>query len=176
MSSSMRNGPPPLWPLAIFRMLFGLMYLDMALQKAPWVKGPEGFAFGWLYGYLWKEINHPTFGWYRAFLQGVVVPHFTLFGALSFLAEIGLGLALLLGALTPLAGLGGALWMVNIMLGSYAIPGEWAWNWMLLIVPQLAFAGCRAGRSLGLDARVARRLAERARDGARVPGWARFLA
>jgi hypothetical protein len=157
-------------------MLFGLMYLAMALQKAPWVRGPEGFPFGWLYGYLWKEINHPTFGWYTAFLQAVVLPNFPFFGAMSFVTEIALGLGLLLGLLTPLAGLAGALWQVNIMVGSYSIPGEWGWIWMLLIMPQVAFALCRAGRSLGLDAIVARRLAEKARDGARVPGWARFLA
>ena len=24
------------WPLAVFRIAFGVMYLDMALQKAPW--------------------------------------------------------------------------------------------------------------------------------------------
>ena len=176
MPSSGRNAPVCLWPLAVLRILFGSMYLDMAIQKAPWVRGPEGFAFGWLYGYLWKEINHPTFGWYKAFLQGVVLPNFTLFGTLSFLTEIALGLALVLGLLIPLAGLGGALWMVNIMLGSYAIPGEWVWIWMLLIMPQVTFALCRGGRALGLDAGIARRLAEKARDGARVPGWARFLA
>ena len=32
-------------------MVFGLMYLDMALQKAPWVVS-EGQRYGWLYGWL----------------------------------------------------------------------------------------------------------------------------
>jgi len=27
----------PGWPLALFRIAYGLLYLDMALQKAPWI-------------------------------------------------------------------------------------------------------------------------------------------
>ena len=26
--------------------------------------------------------------------------------------------------------------MVNIMLGSYSVPGEWPWLWVLFIAPQ----------------------------------------
>jgi len=53
------------WPIAIFRIIFGVMYLDMALQKAPWVAS-GGQRYGWLYGWLQQEIAHPTFGWYAA--------------------------------------------------------------------------------------------------------------
>lgn len=174
-TSSMPRDPHPLWPLALFRMLFGLMYLHMALQKAPWVI-TDGERFGWLYGFIWKQINHPTFDWYAVFLKGVVLPYFTLFGALSFLTEIGLGLGLFIGLFTPLVGLGGALWMVNIAVGSFSIPEEWPWIWMLLIVPQVVFALSRAGRPLGLDAVVAQKVAERVVGGGKVPRWARYLA
>ena len=167
-SSSMVPG----WPLALLRMGFGLMYLNMALQKAPWVMGPEGKPYGWLYGYIWKEINNPTFGWYTAVLKGIVLPNFGFFGLMSFLTEVALGLALVLGILIPVVGMGGGLWMVNIMLGSYSIPGEWPWIWMLLIAPQFAFAFCGAGRVLGLDAWLQPLLARRADTG--TP-WARVL-
>jgi hypothetical protein len=160
------------WPLALFRITFGLMYLNMALQKAPWITGPEGKPYGWLYGYIWKEINHPTFGWYTAFLKGVVLPNFGLFGLMSFLTEMALGVALVLGILIPLAGIGGAFWMVNIMLGSYSIPGEWGWIWMLLIAPQAVFAFSGAGRVLGVDAWLEPLLRQRAETGM---GLARLL-
>ena len=147
----------PGWPVAILRIVFGLMYLDMAVQKAPWVVA-DGRRYGWLYGWLQQEIAHPTFGWYAAFLRNVVVPHFGIFGLLTFITEIALGLGLLLGLLTRLAGLGGALWQVNIALGAYGVPGEWYWVWALLILPQGVFAACGAGRTLGLDGVIRQKL------------------
>ncbi|HEV8662195.1 MAG TPA: TQO small subunit DoxD [Candidatus Methylomirabilis sp.] len=160
----------PLWPLALFRIAFGLLYLDMAWQKAPWVI-TDGHRFGWLHGFIEKEIAHPTFGWYTAFLQGVVLPNFTLFGMLTFLTELGLGVLLLFGLLTRLAGLGGFLWQVNIALGAFNVPGEWGWIWVLLTLPQFCFALCGAGRVLGLDRVLEPALRQRAADAA----WARLL-
>jgi hypothetical protein len=40
---------------------------------------------------------------------------------------------------------------VNIMLGSYSIPGEWFWLWPMLIGSHVIFMMGRAGRRLGLD-------------------------
>lgn len=161
------SGLGPLWPLALFRIAFGVMYLDMAWQKAPWI------GYGWLRGWIDQEIAHPTFAWYVAFLRDVMLPHFTFFAMLTFLTETALGLALLLGVLTRLAGLGGFLWQVNIALGAYSVPGEWGWIWVLLILPQLSFALCGAGRALGLDRWLQPALRRRAEGGA---GWARLLA
>lgn len=152
----MMHGPS--LSLALFRMGFGILWLDLALQKAPWVI-QDGQRFGWLYGYIWKEINHPTFEFYKAFLQGVVLPNFTLFGTMTFLTEIALGLSLFLGLFTVLGGLGGALWQLNIALGSYSVPGEWYWIWFLLIAPHLVFAHSRAGRTVGIDRLLSVRLA-----------------
>lgn len=146
----MKSTMVPGLSLGLYRMMFGLLFLDMALQKAPWVI-QDGHRFGWLYGWIWQEINHPTFGLYKTVLQTVVLPNFTLFGYLSFFTEIALGLSLLLGLFTVLGGIGGAAWMFNITLGSYSVPGEWYWIWPLLIVPQLVFAHSRAGRVLGMD-------------------------
>src|SRR5215470_15627160 len=92
-----------------------------------------------------------TIGFYKAMLEHVVLPHFTFFGYLSFVVELALGVSLLLGLLTVLSGLGGALWQCNIAIGSYAVPTEWGWIWPLLIAPHLVFAFSRAGRSVGVD-------------------------
>ncbi len=88
----------------------------------------------------------------------MVVPNFGLFGMLTFVTETALGLGLLLGLLTRLAGLAGALWQVNIALGAFRVPGEWYWIWALLILPQCVFAACRAGRMLGLDGVIRKKL------------------
>ncbi len=158
--------------LGLFRIMFGVLWLDMALQKAPWVI-QDGHRFGWLYGWIQQEINHPTFGLYRAFLQGVVLPNFNLFGLLTFFTEAVLGVSLLLGLFTVLGGIGGALWQLNIALGSYSVPGEWYWIWFLLIVPQLVFATTRAGRVLGLDGLLMDRVS---RDGKERAGATRLLS
>jgi len=140
--------------LGLFRIMFGILWLDAALQKAPWVINPQGQRFGWLSNWIWQEIQHPTFDLYKKFLETVVMPHNTLnpfFGYLSFCVEMALGLSLLLGLLTVLSGIGGALWQFNIALGSYSVPGEWYWIWPLLLAPHLVFAHSHAGRVVGLD-------------------------
>jgi len=162
---SIRHSPPV--SIGLFRIMFGILWLDTALQKAPWVI-QDGQRFGWLYGWIWKEINHPTFDVYKTFLEKVVLPNFTLFGYLTFFTEIALGLSLLLGLFTVLGGLGGALWQLNIALGSYSVPGEWYWIWPLLIVPHLVFAHSRAGRSLGIDRLLWDRLSRSQERGRRI--------
>jgi hypothetical protein len=144
----------PGFPLGLLRIMFGLLWLDAALQKAPWVINVQGRPFGWLSNWIWQETQHPTFELYKQFLETVVFPNSTLnpfFGYMSFVVEMALGLSLLLGVLTVLSGLGGALWQLNIALGSFSVPGEWYWIWPLLIAPHLVFALSQAGRVIGLD-------------------------
>ena len=133
------------WPLALFRIAYGVLFLDMAFQKAPWIN------YGWLEEFIRKEIASPAFGWYAAFLQHVVLPHFSLFGMQTFVVELALGVALVFGVLTRLAGAGGFLWQVNIALGAFNVPGEWYWNWPLLSLPLFCFAFAGPGRILGVD-------------------------
>ncbi len=140
--------------VGLFRIMFGILWLQAALQKAPWVINAQGQRFGWLSNWIWQEIQHPTLQFYKAFLETVVFPNSTLnpfFGYMTFVVEMALGLSLLLGLCTVLSGLGGALWQFNIALGSYSVPGEWHWIWPLLIVPHLVFAHSHAGRSVGVD-------------------------
>src|SRR5262249_19563036 len=135
--------------LGLFRIMFGILWLHAAVQKAPWVINPQGQPFGWLSNWIWQEIQHPTFELYKKFLETVVLPHGTLnpfFGYMTFFVEMAFGISLLLGVLTVLSGIGGALWQFNIALGSYSVPGEWHWIWPLLIAPHLVFAHSHAGR------------------------------
>lgn len=156
------RGSLPGWPVALFRIAFGVLYIDMALQKAPWKN------FGWLEGFIKKEIADPAFGVVAGFLRDVVLPNLTLFGTLTFVVELALGIALVAGALTRLAGALGFLWQVNIAIQAFNVPGEWYWIWPLLTLPQFTFAACGAGRVLGVDAWLRPRLAT-----ARI-GWARL--
>lgn len=148
--------------VAFYRIALGLMWINMALQKAPWVMGPEGKPYGWLYGYVLKEVNNPTFQSYRAFLEGVFLPNFAFFGLFTFIAEIIIGLSLLAGILAPLVGgLGGLLWQINIAVGSYSLPGEWFWLWPLLIGSHAVLISEKAGRLLGIDQLLATHFVDR---------------
>ena len=135
-------------PVGLLRMMFGLLWLHAALHKAPGVINAQGQRVGWLSNWLWTETQPPTFGCSTALLEHVVLPHFTVFGALSFVVELALGVSLLLGLLTVLSGMGGALWQGNMALGSAAVPGEWGWMWPLLMAPHLVFAFSHTGRSV----------------------------
>src|SRR5207244_11161736 len=108
----------PGWPLALFRIAFGILYLDMALQKAPWKH------FGWLEGFIRQEIAHPAFGAVATFLRDVVLPNLAVFGTLTFVIELALGVALVSGLLTRLAAAAGFLWQVNIAVQAFNVPGE----------------------------------------------------
>ena len=145
------DGRLPGWPLAVFRMAFGILYLDMALQKAPWN------GYGWLPDFIEKEIAHPTFLWMAQLLRTVVLPNIAVIGLATFIVEMALGLALLTGTLTRLAGVAGMLWQINIALQAFNVPGEWYWLWPLLVLPQFVFAAAGAGRVLGVDALLRRR-------------------
>jgi len=156
----------PGWPLALFRIAFGILYLDMAFQKAPWKN------YGWLPGFIEQEIAHPAFPSIGAFLKDVVLPNLAVFGLVTFVVELALGIALLVGVLTRLAALAGFLWQVNIAVQAFAVPGEWYWIWVLLTVPQFCFAVAGAGRTLGADRWLEPALRTRAASGAT---WAAFL-
>ena len=161
-----RRGLVPGWPLALFRISFGLLYLDMAWQKAPWIN------FGWLEGWIKQEIAHPAVPGYATFLTDIVLPNFALFGTLTFVTELALGLSLLFGVLIRAAGLGGFLWQVNIALGAFNVPGEWYWIWPLLTLPQFCFAFSGAGQVWGVDQWLAPALRRRTAEGSR---WGRLL-
>src|SRR5260370_1004721 len=88
------RGVLPGWPLAVFRIALGILYIDMALQKAPWKH------FGWLEGFIRQEIEHPAFVVVAGFLRDVVLPNLTLFATLTLLVDLALGVALLARLLT----------------------------------------------------------------------------
>ena len=108
----------------------------------------------------WLADGHPI-GWYRSILTGVIVPIAPVFGTFQLVAGLGMGLALLLGALVPLAGLGATFFFFNLFL-AYLNPntGEWIWTYVLLVSTALVVALTRSGRALGLDAILAKKRGE----------------
>lgn len=100
---------------------------------------------------------------WSGFLKSVVIPNATGFGWFFALAELALGVALLLGFLTRAATIGGVLLMVILLLGQTDVrKGSWA-EWVTTGLPTkfallllwLLFLS-DAGRVWGVDARLRR--------------------
>src|SRR5439155_26265498 len=104
------------------------------------------------------------------FVNTVVLPHFYLFAPVVYSLEVLTAASLMLGALTRLWALIGALQILNLWLGLYSAPGEWPWTYFFLLLLQLVFALHQYGRSLGIDAILAAR-----RPARFEAGWGRRL-
>jgi uncharacterized membrane protein YphA (DoxX/SURF4 family) len=129
----------------IVRFIIGGMWWQQALWKFPTDLG--GLQY-------WTEqmAKHAAFSLHRAFVRDVILPHFTPIGICVFLIEIAIGVSLMLGLLTRLSALCGALLITNLWLGLYRVDSEWPWAYVFLILLLVLFSLEAFGRSLGCDA------------------------
>lgn len=125
------------WPIAAGRIVLGLMWLASLRWKLPFDFAPTGDTTG-LREWLEREVENPAFGFYGDLIDSVVLPNFTLFAWLVFLAELAVGLALVLGVFVRPAALLGLLMSVNLWVGLKDVPGEWHWTYVLMAVWHLA--------------------------------------
>lgn len=111
-----------------------------------------------LFAYIFEE-NGGGSQLYRGFIEATILRAPGLFGAFQLVAEFLLGAGLLLGALTPLAGLGAALFFFNLFL-AFMGGQEWIWTYVLLTVSAVVAALTRSGRAWGVDGWLLRRRGE----------------
>jgi len=91
-----------------------------------------------------------------AFYRDVVVANWGFFGILSTIAELAIGLGLLLGIATRLAAVGGLLLLTPIWVMLWHT-NLYLWEYPLDLFPLLLLAIVPAGRVFGLDHRLAAR-------------------
>lgn len=144
--------------MAALRILFGLYWLGMLTVGVPKLN-PDWFGPG-LGEWLAKALAGHPYPWYAGFLQEVVVPNRTLFAWLVLLGELGVGIALVIGLLTPPAALVGFLMNLNFWLAfNWFEEGfiPWPALYYVVAIAMLLLAVARAGRYRGADAALARR-------------------
>jgi len=143
--------------VAIARILTGVIFVAEGVSKirGEFVRGGFAESVRETAGHAWP--------FWASFLRSAVLPNAGAFGWFFAIAELALGIALVLGLLTRVAAAGGMLLMVILLLGQTRVTeGGWeAWvtaglpsKFALLLLWLLFLAD--AGRTWGLDARLRR--------------------
>jgi hypothetical protein len=145
-----------LWPIALSRILIGLLWLGTLRWKLPPEFAPASGRG--LLDWLLLEAQYPAFAFYGSFVESVVIPNFALFAWLIFLSELGVGLMLVTGTWTRLAGGLGLFMSLNLGIGLLEVPGEWPWSYIMMAMWHGLFVVSAAGRVLGVDAWLRHRL------------------
>jgi uncharacterized membrane protein YphA (DoxX/SURF4 family) len=104
-----------------------------------------------------KYASDNPFPWYKSFMLDTVIPNSHVFATLTALGEIGIGLSLFFGLLTPLGAFFG---LIQVLIYGMAVQqqssGQQGFHVMLFIL-MLTFLFARAGRRWGFDARLRER-------------------
>ncbi len=134
----------------LLRLVIGGLWWQQSLWKVP--PNYDGLVY-----WMKQMIDHATTMLQSRLVGDVVVPNIGLFGPLIYGVEVAIGFSLMLGLLTRLGALMGALMAVNLWLGLYSAPGEWPWTYFFLIVIHGLFVIHPPGRSMGADTLLAGR-------------------
>ena len=108
-----------------------------------------------LAGFL-KYALHNGYGWYQNLLNSVVVPHSATFGTLIVIAEIYIGIALVIGFTTRLASCVALFLLLNYMCAKGALPWGPGIDQSDIILAAIIFFS-DAGRIFGIDKLLADR-------------------
>ena len=151
--------------MVLIRVLFGSLWYESVLWKNPPRFGLDtGADF-----YFWVDnvVKHSHFAFGVAFFKGVVLPNFLFFGWLIFFLEIALSVSFLLGLKTRIFAVVTALYTFNMYLGSFGLPGEWPWSYLLMTIVSLALvAHDTSDTVLSVDHWLKRRAARSAQPAA----------
>jgi uncharacterized membrane protein YphA (DoxX/SURF4 family) len=161
----MRLPNTPTTPLAWFglmRIMLGLMFLTTWGNNL--VRGrytPDGLRLFFTQTFP-QSANPLTF--YAAFINDVILPVRGVFAPFQLVAEGVMGLALLIGLLTPLTCVFAVFFLGNVFLATFG--HDWPWAYLMPISLLGALFFTRAGRSLGVDAFLQKRFGE-----PKLPFW-----
>lgn len=149
----------PLWPVAVARVLIGLLWLLALRWKLPpsfdgGSPSLDGGSPRSLRTWLELEVTHAAIEPYGRLIESVVLPNFTFFAWLLFLTELAVGLSLLVGFRVRVGALVGLALSLNLGIGLLDVPGEWPWSYVMLAMWHGLFFVTDAGRVWGLDDRL----------------------
>ena len=138
------------WVWLPFRLLTGYLWLEAGLRKVTdpqWVQTGNALKGFWQKQLQLDPMQGIQVGWYRDFIQSLLDSRaYTWFGPLIAYSECAVGIALILGAFTGLAALGGALLNWN-----YVMAGTASLNGILLAMEVFLILAWKVAGWIGLD-------------------------
>ena len=138
--------------MACLRVLMGVIFL------AVWADNlAKGFysATGWA-DFVQHYADTTKVSLYADLLNSVMIPHAAVFAYGQFAIELVVfGLFLVLGLFTPVSGLLAALFQLNLLVATSGT-SDWPGTYIIMCLLLVAVALSQSGRTLGLDARLAR--------------------
>lgn len=149
-----KNTPKPLrgWPILLLRLYTGIFFIYYGFGK---IRRGGGFANG-LEGFVKSNLDN-SLGFFRPFLESVVLPNKAFFAILVSWGEFLIGAALIVGLATRYAAAAGAVMVAAFWFakghGFLAAQNHDSVWFMIFIV----LAGLHAGRVVGLDQKLAGR-------------------
>ena len=154
---------PAQW-LAVLRIVVGLYFVKSLVTKMsiafaggvlPYPTVSERWI-GVMPKIVARQASENPLAFYKGFLEGTVLANPELFATLTAWGETAVGLGLTLGLLNGVASLVGLLLVTNYGLATqWMSPGQQGFHIVLFFL-MLAFFFARAGRTWGLDGRIAR--------------------
>lgn len=152
---------------AALRIFMGLVWLSNALAKVTGVGVVDWgfFSFnlitrGTAQGIATDASSKTQLAPLGAFYRDVVLPNWGVFGILLTVAELAVGIGLLLGIATRLAAVGGLLLITPIWIMLWHTTA-YLWEYPLDLFPLILLAIVPAGRVLGVDRTLAARFSHR---------------
>ncbi len=156
LPSSLKDPQTPLFWLTLLRIMAGLVFLTTwASNLSKGFYTPDGLQN--FFTNVFPQSDNPL-TWYAAFINNVILPVRAIFAPFQLVAELLLGLALLIGFFTPLFSLAGIFFLINTFLATYG--HDWPWAYLMPIGILGVCLLTRTGRSLGVDAYLLKRFGE----------------
>ena len=139
--------------MACLRVLMGAIFL--AVWSDNLMKGYYSGG-GWA-AFVQKYADTTKVAPYADLLESVMIPNATLFAYGQFGIEfVVFGLFLVLGLFTPVSALLAAAFQLNLLVATSGT-GEWPGTYIIMCLLLVAIGLSQSGRTLGLDALLARR-------------------
>ena len=145
------NEPPSANGLAIVRLTIGAMLVWVFFENLG--KGlytPAGYA-GLINYYI--KASHSPAAWKA--VMGLMASHAAMAAPLQAMAEISLGVLLVIGLLTRPVAFVAFLYLASLWISEWGT--SWIWELLVPVLASFALSLGRAGRAWGVDARLARR-------------------
>ncbi len=155
MENNQNNQVSLSW-IALLRMMLGVLFLTTwwsNLNKGFYTPGGLRNFFT----YVFPQSDNPLW-WYASFIDGVILPIREVFAPFLMVGEFLIGITLLLGAFTPLVSIFAAFFILNTYFATFG--HDWPWSYAMILGILFVLFGAKAGRSLGVDARLTKKRGE----------------